>query len=276
VRGVIGPVLAASALLALAACGSGAIAASTGRDEQSVRYRVQAGQALRSFGALPAPGSTPKADAATEALHVGIIVDQGSRDDPFCTASVVDSPHHNVLITAAHCLYAVKGKNYNRGIKFVPEYNNGQKPYGEWSAAGLFVGKRWKSGFDPNHDVGFIVLRPKDGKNIQDVLGGNRLGIDAGFTNLVRVTGYPGGSVRPVTCVNWTSRQARYQLRFTCAGFFGGTSGSPWVTDFDPLTDSGTVVGVIGGYQEGGKTDSVSYSAYLSRDTEKLYRRAAR
>jgi V8-like Glu-specific endopeptidase len=124
--------------------------------------------------------------------------------------------------------------------------------------------------------VGFIVLRPKNGRNIQDVLGGNRLGIDAGFTNLVRVTGYPGGSRQAVTCVNWTSRQARYQLKFTCAGFFGGTSGSPWVADFDPLTDSGTVVGVIGGYQEGGKTDSVSYSVYLEHDTENLYQRAAR
>ena len=279
-RGLIGPALAVLTLLALTACGAtvgaGAGAKSAGRGDQSARYRVQAGQALRSSGALPAPDSTPTADGASEALHVGIVLEHGSRDDHFCTASVVDSPHHNVLITAAHCLYAVKGKNYNSGITFVPEYDNGEKPYGEWSAARLFVDKRWMSDSDPDLDVGFIVLRPRDGKNIQDVLGGYRLGIDAGFTNLVRVTGYPSGSGRPVTCENWTSQQARYQLRFTCAGFFGGTSGSPWVTDFDPLTDSGTVVGVIGGYQEGGATDSVSYSVYLEHDTEKLYQDAAR
>jgi hypothetical protein len=31
---------------------------------------------------------------------------------------------------------------------------------------------------------------------------------------------------------------------------------------------------VIGGYQQGGYTDSISYSAYLGRDIQRLYRQA--
>jgi hypothetical protein len=78
----------------------------------------------------------------------------------------------------------------------------------------------------------------------------------------------------PVTCLNWTSQQSARQVRFACGGFFGGTSGSPWVTRFDPRTRTGTIVGVIGGFQEGGATDAISYSAYLNGDIRELYEQA--
>src|SRR5215471_9132934 len=70
------------------------------------------------------------------------------------------------------------------------------------------------------------------------------------------------------------SQQSTYQVRFECGGFFGGTSGSPWVTNFNLKSGTGTIVGVIGGYQEGGATDSVSYSSYLDDDIRKLYEQA--
>ena len=68
---------------------------------------------------------------------------------------------------------------------------------------------------------------------------------------------------RPITRVNWTSRQNASQLPFDCGGFTGGTSGSPWVTHFNTRTRNGTIVWVIGGYQEGGDTAAISYSSYL-------------
>jgi hypothetical protein len=90
----------------------------------------------------------------------------------------------------------------------------------------------------------------------------------------VRVTGYPASADAPITCINWTAEQSPSQLRFGCGGFTGGTSGSPWVTHFDPRTRTGTIVGVLGGYQEGGNTDAISYSAYLGKQIEQLYRQA--
>ena len=127
---------------------------------------------------------------------------------------------------------------------------------------------------DPDFDVGFIVLKPDDGKNVEDVLGANQLGFDPGYRNLVRVTGYPASADAPVTCLNWTSRQSQTQLRFDCDGFTGGTSGSPWISRFDPRTRTGTIVGVLGGYQAGGSTEAISYSAYLGPEIEQLYRQA--
>jgi hypothetical protein len=48
------------------------------------------------------------------------------------------------------------------------------------------------------------------------------------------------------------------------------------VTRFDTRTRTGTIVGVIGGYQEGGDSPSVSYSPLLSPGVQRLYQQATR
>jgi hypothetical protein len=55
----------------------------------------------------------------------------------------------------------------------------------------------------------------------------------------------------------------------------GGTSGSPWVTHFNTRTRNGTIIEMIGGYQEGGDTAATSYSSYLGAAVQRLYQQAA-
>jgi V8-like Glu-specific endopeptidase len=224
--------------------------------------------------AAPVPGQTPAAHAAQSALRVGALFEHDETGEHFCTASVVDSPGEDLLITAAHCINDGDGSGYKQDIVFIPDYRNGAMPYGIWTPQRLIVAPQWADSADPDFDVGFIVLQPHDGQNIEQVLGANQLGHDAGYQNLVRVTGYPTSADAPITCANWTSRQSATQLEFDCGGYTGGTSGSPWVTGFDPKTRTGTIVGVIGGYQQGGDTDSVSYSAYFGSGIYQLYEQA--
>jgi hypothetical protein len=157
---------------------------------------------------------------------------------------------------------------------FTPDYRDGQEPFGVWTPAKLIVAPQWASSSDPDYDVGFVVLEPHGGKNIQQVLGASRLGTDLGDRYLVHVTGYPDSENVPITCVNWTSRFSDSQLKFECAGYTGGTSGSPWVTKFNAGSHTGTIVGVIGGYQEGGDTPSLSYSVRFGPAILALYRQA--
>jgi V8-like Glu-specific endopeptidase len=214
------------------------------------------------------------ARTALTALRVGALFEHDATGGHFCTASVVASPGEDLLITAAHCISDGDGSGYKSDIVFIPGYNDGATPYGIWTPERLFVPPQWANSADPDFDVGFIVLQPHDGENIQQVLGANRLGYDTGYQYLVRVTGYPSGAGAPITCVNWTSMESATQLEFDCDGYTGGTSGSPWVTGFDPRTRTGTIVGVIGGYQEGGDTPSVSYSAYFGSAVQQLYQQA--
>jgi V8-like Glu-specific endopeptidase len=225
-------------------------------------------------GPLPSPGATPTPRQGVKTLRVGALFDTDSSGDHFCTASVVASPVGNVLVTAAHCVNSGTGGANRSDIVFIPNYADGQTPDGVWTPSRYVLDPRWVKGADPDLDVAFIVLKPLNGKNIQQVLGGDPISFDAGFRHLVRVIGYPSSASAPIGCLNWTSQQSGHQLKFVCADFTGGTSGSPWIIPSDRRDRTGTIIGVIGGYQQGGNTAEVSYSAYLDDDIKKLYEQA--
>ncbi|HEX4256706.1 MAG TPA: trypsin-like serine protease [Streptosporangiaceae bacterium] len=228
-------------------------------------------------GRIPLPGeSADSRPAATgESLRVGALFVHSASGNHFCTASVVSSPGKDLLITAAHCIDGGKDGGYRTDIVFIPGYRGGQEPFGVWTVARLLVAPQWAASSDPDYDVGFVVLQPHDGRSIEDVLGADRLGTDQQADYLVHVTGYPDSDDAPITCVNWTSQHSSTQLRFECGGFTGGTSGSPWVTRFSTRSRTGTIVGVIGGYQQGGDTSSVSYSVKFGAAVRALYDQAA-
>lgn len=226
-------------------------------------------------GREPAKEGSSHTAGAGAALRVGALFEHDASGNHFCTASVVASPGKDMLITAAHCIHGGKGSGYRSDIVFIPGYRDGQEPFGVWTPAKLLVAPQWADSSDPDFDVGFVVLQPNDGRNIEQVLGANRLMTDTGFRYVVHVTGYPDSANSPITCVNWTSRQSATQLRFQCGGYTGGTSGSPWVTRFSTRSRTGAIVGVIGGYQQGGDTEAISYSVRLDAAILRLYQQAA-
>jgi V8-like Glu-specific endopeptidase len=219
----------------------------------------------------PAPTAQPVQAADP---RIGALFEPDANGPHFCTASVVPSPGHDLVMTAAHCINGGNGQG-NSAIVFIPGYRDGIGPYGVWTVRALVVDPRWANGADPDYDVGFVVLNRNDGQNIQDVAGANPIDFNAGYSHLVRVTGYPEKDDAPVSCENWTTRFSATQLRFACAGFYAGTSGSPWITvGHEAATPPGEVVGVIGGYQRGGDTNFVSYGVYLGGAIAALYKQA--
>ena len=269
----------------VAACGSSSstgAAASTPKPDKSANEvpSLSAYWTLRRLD-LTDPLGNPGVDrhglqVAKAAVKVGAIFSTGDQGDHFCTASAVKSPQHDLIVTAAHCVYDSKTGGLKRNIAFVPAFRHGQDPYGVWSPKTFIIDDRWKKSSDPDFDVAFIVLKPQDGKNIGDVLGANSITFNSSYSQVVRVTGYPQTADAPITCVDRTSEQSPTQLRFPCAGFPGGTSGSPWVVRPDVQRLTGTIIGVIGGYQEGGNSPDVSYSPYFGDGIKALYERALR
>lgn len=78
---------------------------------------------------------------------------------------------------------------------------------------------RWARNANQDLDVAFLLLDSNDGKQIQDVLGGNTLGISQGFHNRVKVTGYPNNRDTPISCRNRTTRLSATQMRIHCTNF---------------------------------------------------------
>jgi V8-like Glu-specific endopeptidase len=198
--------------------------------------------------------------AAIGAIFRGAVSSSGHH---FCSAGVVDSPRADVIVTAAHCVSDGIGDLF-----FAPGYHDGTAPYGVWRLDRVTVDPRWTAGQDPDVDVAFATVSSPDGREVQDVVGGYRVGSGLPTHGTVRLTGYPSASDAPLTCVNRITAYTTSQLRIACTAYSGGTSGSPWVVD------EHTVVGVIGGFQQGGSTPDVSYSAYFGEDITALYRQA--
>jgi hypothetical protein len=100
------------------------------------------------------------------------------------------------------------------------------------------------------------------------------VGIGRPARELTRVIGYPNETSQPVVCQNWTRAFSASQLEFDCGGYPDGTSGGPFLVRVDRSTGQGTVVGVIGGYQEGGDDPAVSYSVAFGPRIGSLYKEA--
>ena len=201
-------------------------------------------------------GVTEVAPAGSQIAMVGALFDGRQH---VCTASVVRSPHKDLVVTAAHCL------DDSDDLVFEPGYRDGRAPYGKWKVEKRYLPEGWSKGQDEDSDVAFATV---DGQ-VQDRVGANRFttGTATGAT-AVTVTGYPSSRDVPISCTNKPTAHSRTQQRIDCPEFTGGTSGSPWVNG------DRQVVGVLGGHEEGGLTPDVSYSVVLGAEAAELYREA--
>ena len=202
-----------------------------------------------------------------------LFTSSGGRLGPhFCTASVVSSPAGNLLITAAHCL---QGRSLTPvgSIVFAPGYHNGKFPDGRWAVTTEYVDAAWSKNRNPNDDVAFLVAG-RNGTHIQSRTGAETLMIGRS-AQLVRVIGYPDQTNQPISCTAPAGTfDAAREMVFDCDSYTNGTSGGPFLAEVNVKTGEGWVIGVIGGYEEGGDTPNVSYSPRFFSSIMALYQTA--
>ncbi|MFI7402205.1 trypsin-like serine peptidase [Streptomyces sp. NPDC049541] len=224
-----------------------------------------AGQARPPTHAL---GATVDVVADRASARIGALFGADRTDDlaggHSCTASVVHSPRRDLVVTAAHCV-----GDASTDLVFVPGYRDGHAPYGVWKLDHRYLPDGWTKDQDEDSDLAFATVDEQDGRAIEDVVGANRFtpGTTTGATP-VTVVGYPDSRETPISCTNKPTAYSSTQQRIDCPAFTQGTSGSPWIND------SGQVVGVLGGYDQGGDTDDVSYSVTLGSQAAALYKTA--
>ncbi|WP_432513659.1 trypsin-like serine peptidase [Kineococcus sp. SYSU DK001] len=206
-----------------------------------------------------------------------------------CTASSVDSPKGNVVVTAGHCL--TENGKASTNVVFVPGLDGTVEPLGRFSIGKMFTTTQWQtqdqsSAAALNFDIGFAVASPRDGRSLKDAVGA--YGID--FTDtLSRVTvlGYPGKTLNPdgsvevdgstlQYCAGWEftdSGPGSTTDRATLCDLAGGSSGGPWLRDFDPATGAGTVTSVVSFSYD--NNSSVLYGPLLGEAAKAVYTEAS-
>jgi V8-like Glu-specific endopeptidase len=220
---------------------------------RAVQHLVSTSQNGQAFAGTPAVGALFTTSAGRLGRH-------------FCTASVINSPNGDLVVTAAHCMSGVSG------AVFVPGYDNGATPYGAWAVTKVYTDQSWQASSDPDDDVAFLQVGQADSiVPIEDVTGAEQLETGTPARQLVEVIGYPDATNEPIACQNWTREPMADQLEFDCGGYTDGTSGGPFLAGVNPQTGQGSVIGVIGGYEQGGLTPQVSYSPMFGANIAALY-----
>jgi V8-like Glu-specific endopeptidase len=182
---------------------------------------------------------------------------------------VIASPAGNLLITAAHCMTG-KSLGPAGSVVFAPGYHDGSFPYGTWPVTAEYVDQRWQQDQDPDDDIAFLVAGVP-GASLQTRTGAETLMVNQP-PQPVQVIGYPEGAEEPITCTAPASPfHGASQFVFDCDNYTNGTSGGPFLTHVSPATGDGWVIGVIGGYEQGGDSPDISYSPRFAGAVQSLY-----
>lgn len=185
---------------------------------------------------------------------IGRIFGTDIRGDFSCSGSVVAAGNRSVVATAGHCIYNIE-TSWAQNVVFVPAFGSrraNRRPLGTWSAYQLWADAEWLFRNNLEVDVGAVVIRPKNGRRIQQRVGGHRLGFNKPVRGAVVPWGYPArfpfSGQDQWRCLGPIVARGRFPgtgprtMGVRC-NLKPGSSGGPWLRGFD-AAGTGMVVSV--------------------------------
>lgn len=164
-----------------------------------------------------------------------------------CTGDAITSQNASTVITAGHCV-KYQGSWHTNWV-FVPGYDNGNAPYGQWTAAKTLTTPQWEASEDINYDVGTAVVAPLNGRTLTSVVGAQGIQFNGGYNKPMYSFGFPAASPYDGTKLIYCSGDSSKDFLFSQdhslgCNMTGGSSGGPWLTGFDEATGTGLQVSV--------------------------------
>ncbi len=193
-----------------------------------------------------------------------------------CSGTAVSSRNKSLVWTAGHCIYDWEdggGKSVN--FMFVPAYDRGKTPFGEWPATELATTRQWKREGNLRYDMGAAVVARNNGRTLQSVVGSRGIGFDQPRNQEYKLFGYP--ALDPFDGeTEWTCRSRNRgsdvpggsgprTIRAGC-DMTGGSSGGGWIARGILLSNTSYGYG----------SSPYLYGPYLSQTAKKLYKRVRR
>lgn len=197
-------------------------------------------------GAAPTTGEAWAGDGAvTKTAGRVFFTTNGVRAS--CSGNAVTSANRSVVITAGHC---VKNKGtWNTNWVFVPGYDSGKAPHGEWVARLLMTTPQWDASQNLDYDIGAAVVQPLNGRRLTSVVGDQPIGFNKRRAQDMDAFGYPVASPyngrELVHCGGRTTvDDALSRDHVLACTMTAGASGGPWFLDFNQATGTGVQASV--------------------------------
>lgn len=111
-----------------------------------------------------------------------------------CSGTALDTPSRSIVLTAGHC---VRDQGiWGRDVVFVPAYEHGARPFGNFSAEASFVTPQWRKLGNPDFDVGAFEVKPNRLGALVDVVGGREWTTGRSRLSALEIFGYPAGALQ--------------------------------------------------------------------------------
>ncbi|MFI8359378.1 trypsin-like serine peptidase [Streptomyces sp. NPDC085612] len=164
-----------------------------------------------------------------------------------CSGNSITSANGSTVMTAGHCV-KYQGAWHTNWV-FVPAYNNGSAPYGQWSATKTFATDQWAASEDMNHDVGLAVVAPLNGQTLSQAVGAQGVLFNGGYNKKMYSFGFPAAAPYDGSKLVYCSGNSGKDFLLTKdhglgCNMTGGSSGGPWFQDFNEATGLGMQVSV--------------------------------
>lgn len=157
-----------------------------------------------------------------------------------CSASSIGN---YAVWTAGHCVHAGDGQfaGWAYDVVFIPGYNNGNAPFGIWTAANLWTNTNWYNSSDLRYDLGGAVLNTNGaGQKISFVVGNLGFMYGASVQQHWIDFGWPaeppfGGKYLNICAASYAYSDGNFAspqpVGIGC-DMTGGSSGGPWIVGF--------------------------------------------
>ncbi len=213
--------------------------------------------------APPAGAAEPWSDGPVATVGK-IIWEIGGGRLGVCSGAIVDAPNGSVVATAAHCVLAPDGPEPPKEAWFVPDYDHDLARFRQegWRVTAYHMPEDWDVSRDIQailpYDYAFLTVATRGGRTLQEAHGANRLAYEpVPEGGEVAVLGYPaadpydGESLH--YCAGLTDVLAAGEAEEPNVGgllledcdMTAGSSGGPWLTDYDTAAESGTLLAVM-------------------------------
>ncbi|GGP86571.1 trypsin-like serine peptidase [Streptomyces virginiae] len=224
--------------------------------------------------AFPQAGGAWTGGGAVVKTSGRVFFTMGSRTAS-CSGNSITSANGSTVMTAGHCV-KYQGAWHTNWV-FVPAYNNGSAPYGQWSATKTFATDQWAASEDMNMDVGLAVVAPLNGQTLSQAVGAQGVLFNGGYNKKMYSFGFPAAAPYDGTKLVYCSGNSGKDFLLTKdhglgCNMTGGSSGGPWFQDFNEATGLGTQVSVNSfGYTF---LPNRMYGPYLGNEAKAAYDKA--
>ncbi|MEV4247678.1 hypothetical protein AB0J63_30190 [Streptosporangium canum] len=169
--------------------------------------------------------------------------------DFVCSASSVRSTNKDLVVTAGHCVKDGTGA-WADNWTFVPGYDRGRRPYGQFTARRMFVAGPWSRSADDSYDIGMVALNRRGGRHLGEVVGGQGIAFGTARGRQTHGFGFPAeppyDGEHLVYCAGPVRDDPHGQTddQGMRCDMTAGSSGGPWLSGFDVATGRGTITSV--------------------------------